>query len=691
MMVRAGRGARPGSFIQGGWIMARTAPCARAHVLMLFAALAPPAFAQQLIWDTRPGVEVRFGTTSESVRAVDDEGDAFLDTEVADDFLARGTIERLVMQGTSCCEPQVLGAFARFYQWTADGPGALQAEYFLDASDPNFRFVPGAPTTIELTLADPFEATGWHFVAVQLVTLNHGPWSLLESNPDEPLNSFVWFRDNLTGGDWIQDRTGGAPDNTDMSFALFGTARPVVASVSPRSTTPSGRLVILGSAFGTSGAESQVIIGGERAIITRRRGHELHAYVPENVAPGQMPLRVVGEQGVSNTVALNIEPRTPQGRVQWRFQTDDRTTSQFIARGPDGSVYTSDNLATYALSGDGGLRWVSFAASGDTFGARPIDIGADGTVYTGVDFVGNDYAAVIALNPVDGSVRWRFFPPAVGDLIAGPNVGPDGNIYGVQDTTFGGIGAFALDPQGNLLWSNPGQPRLSFAEIITTSKIVFGSDRLHFGIVRARSGGNPVIYTFLLGGAQRWTSDAFDVHVTTFPEVDPFDRVILGWGQTGLRAIAPAGNEQWFTLHPNGASLVVRPAIASDGTIYSGDFIGVELWALDPAGNTIYARPRGPLDSLSFIDIAPDDSVLVTGGGLADLVNGYVRGHRPADGAILWQVTLPPEDGLPQLVSSFDFVFSADSSTVYATTLFADEFNEYTYLYAIATAPGAAD
>jgi outer membrane protein assembly factor BamB len=669
--------------------MFRTASRNRALVVILFATLAQNAFAEELIWDTRPGVAIRFGTTSESVRAVDDQGDAFLDTEVADDFLARGTIERLVMQGLSCCLPQVLGVYTRFYQWTPDGPGALQAEYFLDASDPGFRFTPNAPSTIEITLDEPFAANGWHFVAVQLVTRNHGPWSLLESNPDEPLNSFVWFRDNLAGGDWVQDRDGGGPpDNSDMSFALFGTARPLVASVSPDPTTPSGRLVILGSAFGTSGADSQVIIGGERAIVTRRRGNELHAYVPEDVAPGTVPLRVVGEEGRSNAVALTVEPRTPQGRVQWRFQTDDVAWRQFIARAPDGNVYTADNLATYALSPDGGLRWVSFAASGDTFGARPIDVGPDGTIYTGVDFVGNDYAAVVALNPADGSVRWRFFLGVQGDLIAGPNVGPDGNIYGVQDATFGGIGAFALDPQGNLLWSNRGQTELSFAELITTSKIVFGSDRLHFGIVRSRSGGNPVIYTFQLDGKQVWTSDAFDVHVTTFPEIDPFDRVILGWGQTGLRAIAPAGNEQWFTLHPNGASLVVRPAIATDGTIYSGDFIGVEIWALDPAGNTIYARPRGSLDSLSFIDIAPDDSVLVTGGGLDDLVTGYVRGHRPADGARIWQVDLPPEHGLPQLVSSFDFVFSADSSTVYATTVFADEFNEYTYLYAIATASG---
>ena len=132
-----------------------------------------------------------------------------------------------------------------------------------------------------------------------------------------------------------------------------------------------------------------------------------------------------------------------QHRVLWRFQTFDIAFNQFIGLAADGTIYTSDGFGTYALSPAGELRWVSQEAHADSFGGRPISLGADGTIYTGVDFVGNQYAAVIALNP-DGSVRWRFFPGVQGDLIIGPNVGPDGNIYGVQDTTFGGIGAFKV-------------------------------------------------------------------------------------------------------------------------------------------------------------------------------------------------------------------------------------------------------
>jgi len=490
-----------------------------------------------------------------------------------------------------------------------------------------------------------------------------------------------------------QPIAGAAPVPRSAALDSLGdsAAVPLITDVSPRATTPSGRLIIEGSGFGVTPAESQVVIGGLRAIVTRRNDREIHAYVPEGVRPGPNAVRVVGPDGASNALALQISPRTPDGRVLWRFQTDERTTVQFIARAPDGTIYTADGSATYALAPDGALKWASLAASGDSFGARPISPGADGTIYTGVDYVNVDeYVAVVALNP-DGTVRWRFIPPTPGDLIIGPNVGPDGNIYAVQDTFFGGLGAFALDPDGNLIWSNRGEFPLDGADLITTSDIVFGTDRLHFGIVRLRSGGNPVIYTFSLDGEQLWTSETFDVHVTTFPVADPFQRVILTWGQTGLRAVSPDGEELWFTLHPNGASLVMRPTIASDGTIYSGDFIGVELWALTPAGETIFVRPRGGrIDSLTVINISPDDSILVTGGAIDSSSVAFVRGHSPVNGEALWQVRLTPENGLPQLVSSFDSVFSADSSTVYVTTQFAGGENDFGYLYAIAAQPAVA-
>ena len=85
-------------------------------------------------------------------------------------------------------------------------------------------------------------------------------------------------------------------------------------------------------------------------------------------------------------------------------------------------------------------------------------------------------------------------------MIAGPTVGPDGNIYVISD--YGGLGAFALSPAGQLLWSNPGNP--TFAEYGQLgAEIVFGSGRLYaafdeYGVA------SSTIFGLSLGGAQQF-------------------------------------------------------------------------------------------------------------------------------------------------------------------------------------------
>jgi outer membrane protein assembly factor BamB len=116
----------------------------------------------------------------------------------------------------------------------------------------------------------------------------------------------------------------------------------------------------------------------------------------------------------------------------------------------------------YALTPDGGLKWVFRA--GDGGGRAPLSVGADGTIYaagstpkdpaqtcatanlTNVD-------AVFAVNP-DGTEKW-VFKQTCQRLIAGPTAGPDGKIYAATEQ--GGLGAFALTDEGDegaLAWNN---------------------------------------------------------------------------------------------------------------------------------------------------------------------------------------------------------------------------------------------
>ena len=244
-------------------------------------------------------------------------------------------------------------------------------------------------------------------------------------------------------------------------------AAPQITALSDTTLPRSGRLLIFGSGFGAAQGTGEVLIDGVEAIATKWMETEIHAYVPEIATPAAVPVQVVTPGGSSNTITLQVTLRQPDERIQWRFQTDDYTPLQFVARAADGRIYVSDLARLYALSPDGGLLWVVEGAGG----GRPISFGADGTIYTG----GAPGTIVWALNP-DGSARWTIPTSVNQPLLAGPNVGPDGNIYAVQDTSSGeGLGQFAVDPDGNVLFSVV--QFLSFAG--GNSEITFGEDRFY--------------------------------------------------------------------------------------------------------------------------------------------------------------------------------------------------------------------
>ena len=59
-------------------------------------------------------------------------------SEVADDFVVKGRIERVVADGFTWSLVDFQGVYIRFYEFGPNNaPGALQHEYFLAANDPN--------------------------------------------------------------------------------------------------------------------------------------------------------------------------------------------------------------------------------------------------------------------------------------------------------------------------------------------------------------------------------------------------------------------------------------------------------------------------------------------------------------------------------------------------------------------------
>jgi len=456
-------------------------------------------------------------------------------------------------------------------------------------------------------------------------------------------------------------------------------APPEISSLSETVLPPSGRLLIFGSGFGDDPEEGEVLIDDLSAIVTQWMDDEIHAYVPEAASIGPVSVLVESPEGVSGSVAVEVTPRESGDRVAWHFEMDHWDTRQFTTVAQDGTIYSSDRLGLYALSPDGGLLWF-VAGVGD---GRPIAISPDGTIYVAaVDGQGTD-GNILALNS-DGSVRWEFDAPSFFlDLVTGPSLGPDGNVYAYQDLLASeGLGFFSLTPEGALRWSDRGDPELSPLSDISNSEIVFAGDRFYSGMVNIGS-GEPVTYAFDLGGDQLWftgNSD-LDVFFHSFPTTDPRRRAIGIWGQTGLIALDPSGQTEWITVHPSQINVEDLPTVDSVGNIYAGASRG-EMWSLTPDGAIRWVLPNRAPAMLSKVGISPDDAVLVAHLARPGRVT-VITGHDPADGSNRWRVVLPNIGGLTQLVTSQRPAFSPNAEIAYVTTSSGGPSVDYSRLYAL--------
>jgi hypothetical protein len=350
-------------------------------------------------------------------------------------------------------------------------------------------------------------------------------------------------------------------------------AAPSITSLSAASLDRSGRLLVNGGGFGAVQASGRVTVGGSTALVTRWSEMLIVAYVPESAPVGSDPVQVITDAGASNTVGLTVKMRAAGGRVKWRFQADSDYILQRPGLGPDGTIVAHDSGGfVYALAPDGGLKWVYKTR---VFAAGPPSVGADGTVYVA------DSSTITALNP-DGSVKWTFTDPGSQGVMAGPTVGPDGNIYAITDLS--GLGAIALSPAGQLLWSNPGNPGM--AEIGQTgAELVFGA---------SKAGGAPDqfyavfddyttdvrnhLYAFRLNGSMAWSVPLWMSKYTAMmyqqqPAVAPDGTVYVSatipvGGNWSLNAFNPADGSLKGSYFPSPGGGMGNPAVGPDGAVY---------------------------------------------------------------------------------------------------------------------------
>ncbi len=446
---------------------------------------------------------------------------------------------------------------------------------------------------------------------------------------------------------------------------------PHISSLSAKNLERSDPLVLSGQNFGSAQGSSEVLIGGLAANVSAWSASEVHAFVPAAVELGAVGVQLQTPSGASNVAPLTIFAAGPESRIRWRFQTNSYLPVQFTELAPDGTIYASDDTTFYALDPEGQLLW-SLNGIG---GGRPISLASDGTIVTG----GGPGILISVLNP-DGTVRWTLPNTSGHELLAGPSLGPDGNIYAVQDTTSGeGYGHFSIDLEGNLRYSQV----QFFSFVGGNSEITFGAGQW-YASWESTASGPASVHTFDMdNGNLLWDVSDIGVSANGYPVQDSFGRLLLAWGQIGVVAVAPNANPDWISVHPSdGTNVLLQPQLGPSGTLYTGDWLGVEWWALNPDGSTLWIRDYSP-HQLHRFQVAPDESLIVALGTETFGNPEWARGYDTADGSLVWHVDLEAENGVNQFASSWEPLFTPDSQRVYFMTGFVGGVNDYGYLYAL--------
>jgi hypothetical protein len=316
-------------------------------------------------------------------------------------------------------------------------------------------------------------------------------------------------------------------------------------------------------------------------------------------------------------------------------------------------------------------------------------VGPDGTVYTaggGAGTVGGT-DSISALRP-DGTLKWMFSGTKDG-LIAGPTVGPDGNVYAVTDLS--GIGFFSLTSTGQLRFATG-----RFTDYGALGmNIAFGPDRAYFGF--DMFGLNlSAFFAYDLNGGLRWTvGSAGD---PPSPATGPNGNVVFLAFPSNLGlsvwSYSPAGQSvyKFYEFQGNEQS---TPDVGVDNVAYLSRNLDT-LLALTPAGAIKW---RSAIDGIMFQPrVNKQNTVVFVGGRTSYGQSGFVRALTTT-GQPLFQTALPDEPGFEpygRLVPTSRAVFSPDGNPAYVITDVAGDGNvpyrdTYAYLYAVdTTSSGAA-
>lgn len=507
---------------------------------------------------------------------------------------------------------------------------------------------------------------------------------------------------------FVSSRVWAVPFCTSM-IAGTALAQPVLSSISRAAAPLSGRIVLRGSGFGDR-TQGIVEIGGVRAHVATWNSTTISAYIPESVPLGAAGVQVRTGAGVSAVRQVTVQSRVLGDPVAWLFETDGGAVRQRGVVSPEGVAYFHDDLGfLYAVDSTGGLQWIYCADCDIGFAAEgPVSRAEDGTIFVGGN-PGGPETNIHAVNP-DGSRRWRFVGLNT-SLIAGPNVGPDGNVYFVHENI--GMGLVSLDPQdGSVNWAvhPPQRAFLEFGEV--GEEIVFGRTQPSGEVNRIYTmfdmrplqpgipdGAIGTLFSHSLDGSMNWehytgaqeiAGGQIQGQAATGPDGTVYYSALRPPNAWALYASRPSDGSNLWNLYIPPGNTMTPPSVAPDGTILVVRNT-INLHAVNPSGSVrwTYVEPNG-----SFREgpvTSPAGGVIIAGGtrGDTETFSAHVRAVT-SSGTSLWSVFIPREPngsgGTNGFVVSTRAFFAPDSSRAYVGLSMAGQStNTHSYVVSLVT------
>lgn len=294
--------------------------------------------------------------------------------------------------------------------------------------------------------------------------------------------------------------------------------------------------------------EDEVIVScGDKHLYAYGRDGALHWKAPVGFSTHRPALSPDGSTLYAATYDNELVAYDRRGRELWRFSHGWGGLGE-PAVGPDGTIYVGSHArALLAVTPDGEEKWRLDTPAG--VAARPVVDGRNNRV-----FVGDLTGVLLGVDAASGKEMWR---RETHEAFRGA-VALDGGGKVLMSRW---KSLAALNPEtGETVWESPASPAREAGPTVAPDGRIFLSTT------------DDGLACYSPTGERLWNVD-IDTALVTTPLLAENGTLVARDFERNLWAFDQRGSVLWFqeTFNPDRATVISEPAVAPDGTVYSGN------------------------------------------------------------------------------------------------------------------------